>query len=89
MKIKEGFVLRQLLGENIVVGEGLSQINFNKIISLNASAAYLWQSVEGKTFDADELARLLLEKYDVSEEVAKKDAEALIKTWVEAGIVEE
>ena len=42
MKIKKGFVLRQLLGEYVVTGEGLERVNFNKIISLNATAAYLW-----------------------------------------------
>ena len=35
MKIKEGFKLRTIVGEHIVTGEGLSQVNFNKIISLN------------------------------------------------------
>ena len=39
MKIKEGFVLRQMCGENIVAGEGLQHINFNKLLSLNESAA--------------------------------------------------
>ena len=41
MKIKEGFVLRTIVGENVVIGEGLAQINFNKMICLNSSAAYL------------------------------------------------
>ena len=48
MKIKEGFVLRTIVGENVVIGEGLAQINFNKMICLNSSAAYLWREVEGK-----------------------------------------
>ena len=48
MKIKEGFVLRQMCGENIVAGEGLEHINFNKLISLNSTAAFLWQELVGK-----------------------------------------
>ena len=35
MKIKEGFILRSICGEYIVVGEGLAQVNFNKMLSLN------------------------------------------------------
>jgi hypothetical protein len=89
MKIIEGFRLRKLGKEHIVVGEGLAQVNFNKMISLNESAAYLWQAVEGKDFTADDLTRLLLERYDVSEEIAAKDAAALAQAWVEAGVVAE
>ena len=48
MKIKDGFVLREMCGENIVAGEGLEHINFNKLISLNSTAAFLWQELVGK-----------------------------------------
>ena len=43
MRIKKGFVLRELAGEKIVSGEGLEQLDFNKIVSLNTSAAYIWE----------------------------------------------
>ena len=39
MKIIEGFKMRTIAGESVVVGEGMAQINFNKLISLNSSAA--------------------------------------------------
>lgn len=45
MRIKEGFVLREIAGEKIVSGEGLNQINFNKMITLNPTAAYLWENI--------------------------------------------
>ena len=40
MKIKDGFILRSICGEFIVVGEGLAQVNFNKMLSLNESATF-------------------------------------------------
>ena len=89
MKIIEGFRLRKLGKEHIVVGEGLAQVNFNKMISLNASAAYLWESVEGKDFTVDDLVSLLLDKYEVEEEIARRDAEALTQAWLEAGVITE
>ncbi|MBQ3723109.1 MAG: PqqD family protein [Bacteroidales bacterium] len=89
MKIIEGFRLRKLGKEHIVVGEGLAQVNFNKMISLNASAAYLWESVEGKDFTVDDLVSLLLDKYEVEEEIARRDAEALAQAWLEAGVITE
>lgn len=48
MRIKEGFVLRSIGDTYMVVGEGLAQIDFNKIISLNSTAAYLWNAVQDK-----------------------------------------
>ncbi|MBR5104601.1 MAG: PqqD family protein [Bacteroidales bacterium] len=88
MKIKKGFVLREMCGENIVAGEGLEHINFNKLISLNATAAFLWKKVEGKEFTAEEMAQYLVEEYEIDMELALKDANALCQAWVDAGIAE-
>lgn len=88
MRIKNGFVLREVCGENIVVAEGKENIDFTKIISMNESSAYLWKSVEGKDFDADTLKDLLLSEYDVDDATAGSDAAAIAQKWAEAGIVE-
>lgn len=88
MKIKEGFILRQICGEYVVVGEGLAQVNFNKMLSLNESAAYLWQEVSGKAFTREDLVKLLLDKYDVSEERAAADVDKLMAIWLEQGVAE-
>ena len=88
MKIVEGFRLRDVMGQATVIGEGTGQVNFNKLITLNESAAYLWTSVCGKEFDATMLASLLVEKYGIDEELARKDAEAIASKWVEIGLAE-
>ncbi|MFV0417419.1 MAG: PqqD family protein [Dysgonomonas sp.] len=88
MKIKEGFKLRAVGNEYIVSGEGLQQINFNKLISLNSSAAYLWQQIESKEFNKQTLADLLTTKYNISDEQALADATDVANNWIEAGIVE-
>ena len=62
--------------------------SFNKVISLNDSAAWLWEAVSGKDFDADTLTGLLLEKYDVERRTAAADARKLLATWQEAGLLE-
>lgn len=89
MKQKKGFKLRNICGENIIMAQGAENIDFNRIISLNESAAYLWEKVEGEDFDADKLARLLTEEYDVEEATAKEDARQLIEDWLEIGIISE
>lgn len=88
MKLIEGFRLRPLGKEYIVTPESVAQINFNRMISLNSSAAYLWESVEGKEFTPEDLKQLLLDRYDVDEETAGRDAEAIARSWIEAGIAE-
>jgi hypothetical protein len=62
MTIKEGFVLRTICGQNVVSGEGTSQVNFYKLVSLNDTAAYLFKAVQGREFTAETLADLLLEE---------------------------
>lgn len=89
MKIKDGFILRSICGEYVVVGEGLSQINFNKMLSMNDSAAYLWKEVEGKEFSAEDLIQLLLDRYEVSREQAASDVEKLLEIWIKEGVVAE
>ena len=88
MKTVEGFRLRPLGAEFIVTGESIKQVNFNKMISLNESAAYLWREVECKDFTVEDLARLLVERYEIDMETATKDSAAIAEKWVEAGIVE-
>ncbi|MCR5850208.1 MAG: PqqD family protein [Bacteroidaceae bacterium] len=88
MKIKKGFELRQVCGENIIVAYGKENIDFNKVISLNESAAYLWKNITDKDFTADTLASLLQGEYEVDAETAKHDAQALLDEWVKVGLVE-
>lgn len=86
MKIKEGFVLREVCGEHIVTAEGLENINFNKLISLNETAAFLWKALIGKEFTVEEMAQLLVDEWGIDMELALKDSENLCKAWEEAGI---
>jgi hypothetical protein len=87
MRTKKGFRLRELGGDYILIGESSELVNFNNIISLNESAAYLWENVQGKDFDVDTLTQLLLDEYDVTEDVAREDAQATIDDWKEIGII--
>ena len=89
MKIKEGFILRSICGEYVVVGEGLTQVNFNKMLSLNASAAYLWEQAQGKEFSKEDLVQFLLDQYEVSPEQAAADVDKLLAIWIKEGVVVE
>ena len=88
MKLLDGLVLRPLLGEHIVTGEGLSRIDFSRVVSLHATAAWLWEQVEGKDFTPEDLVGLLTGRYDVDEAQARADVDKLLASWREAGLIE-
>jgi len=89
MKIKEGFILRTICGENVISGEGKANVNFSKLISLNESAAYLFRKAQGTEFTAEDLAKYLTEEYEVDEKTALADAAKLCRQWRDAGLLAE
>lgn len=89
MRIKKNFTLKEVCGEYIIISEGEENIDFTKIISMNESSAYLWNSVMGTDFTVETLAQNLTNEYDVDKETAVRDATTLAKQWLKAGIVEE
>lgn len=88
MKTIEGFKLRKLGNEYILVGESMALINFNKMITLNETAAFLWEKAAEGEFDAAKLCKALCAEYEVSAEQAMKDVTATIDSWKEAGVIE-
>lgn len=88
MKAKKGFKLREICGENIIVADGIENIDFSSIISMNESSAYLWQAIQDKEqFSTEELAALLTEQYEVDEATALADSQMLVDQWLKAGII--
>ena len=88
MKIKEGFELRDVCGESVIVATGRKNIDFSKVISLNESAALVWREVEDRDFEVEDMAKTLLDTYEVDEATALRDAKALASQWKEIGLVE-
>ena len=90
MKIKKGYTLRSLGKEFILIVEGLeAEVDFSRMISMNESAAFLWKEVVDKDFDAEMMTSLLVDNYDIDRETAQNDVTALLKSWSDAGIIEE
>ena len=81
--------MRDLCGVNIVTPSGLEQANFNKMMTLNETAAFLWESVQDCEFSVDTLTDLLCSEYEVSRETAMADAVKLINDWKEAGVLDD
>lgn len=87
MKIKEGFVLRRVLDEAIVIASGKASHDFHGMVKLNDSAADIWEWISKDLSEAD-IAVRLAEKYELSEEKAKADTASMISQMAEAGLLE-
>ena len=88
MRLRSGFTLGPLGSDFILLAEGAEVVNFNKMLTLNETAAYLWKLLEGKDFSAEQMADFLCAEYDVAREQALADSKTLIAKWQEAGIIE-
>ena len=88
MQIKPGFELRRICGENIIIAHGVQNIDFSKIITLNESAAFVWNSVIGKDFTEQDMVNILVNEYEVDMMTAQNDANALVAAWKDAGLID-
>lgn len=77
LKIKEGFLLRNVAGNDVVVPVGQATIDFNGMMSLNETGAFLFgKLIEGIT--RDDLIKALTDEYEVSVEKATEDVDVFI-----------
>lgn len=88
MKKKQGFILRRVGNEHIIIATGAGNVDFTNIISMNEPAARLWQELADEEFSVEDISALLLEWYDTDAETAAADAGALAQSWLEAAIIE-
>lgn len=89
MKIKNGFVLRDVCGEQVIMGEGVGALDFGRLLCLNETAAWLWsKALEQGDFSVESLASALCEEYDVSKEQAMEDVACIVSEWQDVKVVE-
>ncbi|MBO7465500.1 MAG: PqqD family protein [Bacteroidales bacterium] len=84
MKIDPTYTLHHVAGEHIVL---LQDAKENKVVSLNPTAVFLWNSLFGKDFTEEDAARLLTGAYDVGMEQARTDAGKWISELHALGII--
>lgn len=87
MKIKNGFLLRQVGEQNIVVAVGEESRNFNGIIRLNDTGRFLWENLQND-IPEKELVRIMLLEYDIDGATAEADVRGFIETLREADLLE-
>ena len=65
MKIKEGFVLRNVAGSNVICAVGARSREFKGIIELNDSSSFLFNKILEGASSIDELVKLMLDEYEI------------------------
>ena len=81
--------MREVCGEQVIMGEGIGALDFGRLLCLNETAAFLWQKAgEQGAFSLDSLTDSLCEEYDVAREQATADVSAIVDEWKKVGVVE-
>ncbi len=87
MKIKSDFIIKEISGSTVVIPVGDRIVDFNGMLKLNATGAFLFNILKDDTTE-EVLVSKLLEEYDVPEAKAKEDVTAFINKLKEADIIE-
>ena len=77
MKLKMDFILRDIVGETVLVPINESTSSFNGLITVNELGKFIWENIESSN-DEDELLQRILDEYEVDREVAKADLDEFL-----------
>ena len=87
MKIKKGFVMREVAGQSVIIAVGAAAKSYNGMIKLNDTAKIAWKCLENGC-ELDEMVNAILDEYDADRETVKKDMEKFIEALEGANILE-
>ena len=87
MKIKKGFVLRVVGGENVVVPVGAMSKVFHGMINLNDTGAFMWKFFSEEHTLEEGVAAVCAE-YEVDSERASQDVQKFMDTVLKNGFAE-
>ena len=76
--IKEGLMLRNIANSYVVVAVGKASKDFNGMINLNETGAFLWEALS-KVHSKEELVNELLKEYDIDFDQANNDVEEFLE----------
>ena len=86
MKFKKEFMLREIVGETILIPMGDSNNHFNGIITINDLGKFIWENYESSK-DEEDLLHKILEEYEVEEKEAKEDLDEFLEKLRQVDII--
>ena len=88
MKIREGFIARDVGNKTFVVAVGELSKKFNVMITLNETGKAIWQAMQTETTVDEVVEKLLSEFEDADKDLVKRDVNAFINKLDAANILE-
>lgn len=87
MKVRSGFKLMKVGVQNLVVAVDERAEEFNGMVRLNPTGAFLWELLE-KEAEKEELVAALLSEYEIDKETAETDVDRFLSILTDNGILE-
>ena len=88
MKAKQGFILRNVVDEYILMPVGDNIGKFNGTVLLNEVSAFIWEKLQNP-ISKEDLLQSVLDEFEVEKAVAMADLDALLATLKEYGVIED
>lgn len=88
MKARSGFVLRNVVGEHILMPTGDNMSVFQGAVVFNDVAALVWEKLQ-EPVAREDLLQAILNEFEVEPSVASADLDALIETLRTHGLIED
>lgn len=88
MKIKDGFILKDVAGSKIVIATGEARLSFNGVITFNSVGAEIFNLLDG-TNSPEEIVVKIASDYNVDSQIVKKDFDALVEKLRKHSLLEE
>ncbi len=86
MKLKKDFILREIMGDVVLVPINQSTSQFNGLITVNELGKFIWENLE-KVQDENDLLQLILDEYEVDRDIAKKDLDEFLQVLKDMDII--
>ena len=87
MKINEGFVLREVADQAVVIAVGEASEKFHGMINLNDTGKCIWQGIQ-EGMSEQEIVKKITDQYEVDPERAENDVKQMIQKMYEVGVIE-
>jgi hypothetical protein len=87
MKRKADFIMQNVGDENLLVPLGAQVMDMNGLITLNDTAACVWELLAQER-SLDELSAAVAERFDVAAEIARADVQTFVDEISRLGLLE-
>ena len=89
MRIKDGYSVVNLQGQNTVVANAANSAELQNTIVLTDTSLFLWNMLKNGNVSKSQMLDALLDNFDISTVLALSDIDIFIRTMRENGIIEE